>query len=42
VTEGENYFGSETPAAGGPRWQAVTRLVEGQTMTFNRDTGLPR
>jgi len=42
VTAGENYFGSETPAAGGPRWQAVTRLVEGQTMTFNRETGLPR
>ena len=41
VTAGENYFGSETPGPDGPRWQAVTRLVEGQTMTFNRDTGLP-
>lgn len=42
VTAGENCFGSDTPAAGGPRWQAVTRLVEGQTMMFNRETGLPR
>jgi hypothetical protein len=42
VTAAENYFGFETPAAGGPRWLAVTRLVEGQTMTFNRETGLPR
>jgi hypothetical protein len=42
VTAGENYFGSDTPAADGPRWQAVTRLLEGQTMTFNRETGLPR
>lgn len=42
VAAGENYFGSEPPAAGWPRWQAVTRLVEGRTMTFNQQTGLPR
>jgi len=42
VTSGQNYFGSTTPPAGGPRWQAITRLVEGQTMAFNRETGLPR
>lgn len=42
VMDGENYFGSETPGPGNPRWQAVTRLVEGQTMAFNRETGLPR
>jgi hypothetical protein len=42
VQAGENYFGSDAPVAGGPRWQAVTRLVEGQTMTFNQHTGLAR
>lgn len=42
VMDGKNYFGSETPGPGNPRWQAVTRLVEGQTMAFNRETGLPR
>jgi hypothetical protein len=42
VTAGENYFGSEPPGPAAPRWQAVTRLVEGQTMTFNQHTGLPR
>ena len=42
VGAGRNYFGSEPPAPGSPRWQAITRLVEGQTMTFNQETGLPR
>ena len=42
AAHGGNYFGSEPPVAGGPRWQAVTRLVEGQSMTFNQRTGLPR
>jgi hypothetical protein len=42
VAAGQNYFGSAPPAPGSPRWQAITRLVEGQTMTFNQDTGLPR
>ncbi len=42
VMAGENYFGSEPPGPAAPRWQAVTRLVEGQTMTFNQHTGLPR
>lgn len=39
---GENYFGSDPPAANAPRWQAVTRLLEGQTMKFNQKTGLQR
>ena len=38
---GESYFGSEPPAPGGPRWQAVTRLIEGETRAFNQQTGLP-
>jgi hypothetical protein len=42
AADGENYFGSEVPVADGPRWQAVTRLVEGQSMTFNQRSGLPR
>jgi hypothetical protein len=42
AADGENYFGSETPVAGGSRWQPVTRLVEGQSMTFNQRSGLPR
>ncbi len=41
VTAGENYFGSETPGPDGPRWQAVTRLVEGERRVFNQQTGLP-
>jgi hypothetical protein len=39
---GENYFGTEPPAPGGPRWQAVTRLVEGQSRVYNQATGLAR
>ncbi|MFM7034115.1 MAG: LamG-like jellyroll fold domain-containing protein [Planctomycetia bacterium] len=39
---GESYFDSIPPGPGSPRWQAVTRLVEGQTMTFDQETGLPR
>jgi hypothetical protein len=42
AADGENYFGSDVPVVGGPRWQAVTRLVEGQSMTFNQRSGLPR
>jgi len=42
VQAGGNYFGSDAAVAGGARWQAVTRLVEGQSMTFNQSTGLPR
>ena len=42
VAAGGNYYGSESPAPGSARWQAVTRLVEGRTMTFNQQTGLPR
>jgi len=36
TASGENYFGTEPPAPGGPRWQAVTRLVEGQSRVFNQ------
>jgi hypothetical protein len=39
---GENYFGVKPPAPGAPRWQAVTRLVEGQSRVFNQATGLAR
>ncbi|NCA10415.1 LamG domain-containing protein, partial [bacterium] len=42
ATAGENYFGTEPPGPGGPRWQAVTRLVEGQSRVFNQATGLAR
>jgi len=42
VSAGSNYFDSDAPVVGGARWQAVTRLVEGQQMTFNQHTGLPR
>jgi hypothetical protein len=42
VQAGDNDFGSESPGPAAPRWQAVTRLVDGQTMTFNQHTGLPR
>lgn len=42
VVAGSNYFDSDAPVVAGPRWQAVTRLVEGQSMTFNRRSGLPR
>jgi hypothetical protein len=39
---GETYFGAEPPAPGTTRWQAVTRLVEGQSRAFDQATGLPR
>ncbi|MFM8634781.1 MAG: LamG domain-containing protein, partial [Planctomycetia bacterium] len=42
VIHGRTYFGGEPPAPGARRWQAVTRLVEGQTRAFNQYTGLPR
>jgi hypothetical protein len=41
VLAGETYFGGGSPAAGTPRWQAVTRLVEGQALVFDQATGLP-
>lgn len=42
VAGGQNYFGADPAVPEGLRWRPVTRLVEGQTMTFDRDTGLPR
>lgn len=42
VLAGETYFGTAPPAAGTPRWQAVTRLIEGQCRVFNQASGLPR
>jgi len=39
---GGTYFGGALPAPGTARWQAVTRLVEGQSLVFNQATGLPR
>jgi hypothetical protein len=39
---GENYFGAQPPASGAPRWQAVTRLVEGQSRVYNKATALTR
>ncbi|MFM8414957.1 MAG: LamG-like jellyroll fold domain-containing protein [Planctomycetota bacterium] len=42
VRAGETYFGAQPPAPGTPRWQAVTRLVEGESRVFNQATGLPR
>lgn len=41
VLAGSSPLGSDPPAAGAARWQAVTRLVAGQTQTFNQHTGLP-
>ena len=42
VAQGKTFFGTAPPAPGGPRWRAVTRLVEGQSATFHQQTGLPR
>jgi len=39
---GERYFGAQPPAPGAPRWQAVTRLVEGQSSVYNQATALTR
>jgi hypothetical protein len=41
ILAGRSYFGSEPPAAGGSRWQPVTRLTTGETRAFNQHTGLP-
>jgi hypothetical protein len=41
VLAGGSYFGGEPPPAGGERWHAVTRLVAGESQTFNQHTGLP-
>jgi hypothetical protein len=42
VLAGDTYFGTEPPAPGTSRWQAVTRLFEGQSRVFNKATGLAR
>lgn len=42
VSNGDTFFGAAAPAADSPRWRAVTRLREGQTMTFDQQNGLPR
>ncbi|MFM8702627.1 MAG: LamG domain-containing protein, partial [Planctomycetia bacterium] len=42
VSRGETYFGAVPPARHAPRWQAVTRVTEGQTRSFSQRTGLPR
>ena len=39
---GTTYFGSEPPVPHAARWQAVTRITEGQSQTLNQATGLPR
>lgn len=39
---GQTYFGAQPPKPGTPRWRAVTRLVEGESLVFNQATGLPR
>ncbi|MEI6257827.1 MAG: hypothetical protein WCQ77_14420 [Planctomycetota bacterium] len=39
---GTTYFGSEPPVPHAARWQAVTRITEGQAQTLNQATGLPR
>lgn len=41
VRAGRSALGAEPPVPGTPRWQAVTRLVEGQTQAFNQVTALP-
>jgi hypothetical protein len=37
---GETYFGPRTTRPNAPRWQAITRITEGQTQIFNSRTGL--
>jgi hypothetical protein len=42
VLAGQTYFGAQPPAPGTLRWQAVTRLVEGESRVFNQGTGFAR
>ena len=37
---GETYFGPRPARPNVPRWQAITRITEGQTRIFNSRTGL--
>jgi len=37
---GETYFGPRPTRPNAPRWQAITRITEGQTRIFNSRTGL--
>ncbi len=37
---GETYFGPRPTRPNAPRWQAITRITEGQTRIFNSKTGL--
>jgi len=37
---GETYFGPRPARPNSPRWQAITRITEGQTRIFNSRTGL--
>ena len=37
---GETYFGPRPARPNAPRWQAITRITEGQTRVFNSRTGL--
>jgi hypothetical protein len=37
---GETYFGPRPTRPNAPRWQAITRITEGQTRVFNSRTGL--
>jgi ferric-dicitrate binding protein FerR (iron transport regulator) len=37
---GETYFGPRPTRPNTPRWQAITRITEGQTRIFNSRTGL--
>jgi hypothetical protein len=37
---GETYFGPRPARPTSPRWQAITRITEGQTRIFNSRTGL--
>jgi len=39
---GETYFGPRPTRPNAARWQAITRVTEGQTRVFNSHTGLPR
>jgi hypothetical protein len=40
VHRGETYFGPRPTRPHAPRWQAITRITEGQTRIFNSRTGL--
>jgi hypothetical protein len=37
---GETYFGPQPTSPKAARWQAITRITEGQTRVFNARTGL--